>query len=765
MKKEFPAITIALLSSFIILSLLGCPAPNAPDTIPPQGSIVINNSDSYAVTASATLGITASDNDGAAVIKMMLSNSSDFSGASWETFSATRAWTLSTGEGTKTVYAKFKDASENESAVCSDTILLDSTLPGPPSVPDLATADDTGISSTDNITKNTTGLTFSGTGAEQGSTVKLYSGSSVLGTAPADLTGTWSLDINLSEGVYNLFARAADVAGNESPSSAVLVVTVDTTPPGVPKILKPVEGENTGANKRPVFTWTITADAVSYELQADDSSSFDSVNYDWIDLTGTSYTPISDMSASGSVPKGTRYYLRMRGVDSAGNLGSWSNSGLLKYVNVGRFDNDFNGDGYSDAIVGAYLYNSQQGRAYIYFGGSTMDNTADVTMTGEATSNYFGQSVASAGDVNGDGYSDAIVGAPNYNSNQGRVYIYLGGSSMDNTADVIMVGEAGSRFGQSVAVAGDVNGDGYSDAIVGGIQRAYIYFGGSPMNSTADVTMTGEGAMNGFGCSVASAGDTNGDGYGDAIVGDSIGRVYIYFGNSTMDSTADVTMTGEATGNDFGYSVASAGDVNGDGYSDAIVGAKSYNSSQGRVYIYFGGTTMNNAADITMTGEATSNQFGYSVASAGDVNRDGYCDVIVGAYYYNSGQGRAYIYFGGSTMDNTADVTMTGEATNDYFGRGVASAGDVNGDGYSDEIAGANGYNSRQGRAYVYLGGSTMNNIADVTMTGEATSNEFGYSVASTGDRNGDGYCDAAAIGHHEAILSGTDWKKALAAS
>ncbi|MBK6876053.1 MAG: FG-GAP repeat protein [Ignavibacteria bacterium] len=239
--------------------------------------------------------------------------------------------------------------------------------------------------------------------------------------------------------------------------------------------------------------------------------------------------------------------------------------------------------------------------------------------------------------------------------------------------------------------------------------RAYIYFGGVAMDNTADVTMTGEQIGDSFGISVSSAGDVNGDGYSDVIVGDgryfTSGRAYIYFGGVSMNNIADVTMTGEALGDFFGISVSSAGDVNGDGYSDVIVGASRYFPS-GRAYIYFGGVAMNNTADVIMTGEALGDDFGNSVSSAGDVNGDGYSDVIVGdGRYFTSG--RAYIYFGGVSMNNIADVTMTGETTNNYFGSSVSSAGDVNGDGYSDVIVGASAalITSDTGRAYIYFGG------------------------------------------------------------
>ena len=201
-----------------------------------------------------------------------------------------------------------------------------------------------------------------------------------------------------------------------------------------------------------------------------------------------------------------------------------------------------------------------------------------------------------------------------------------------------------------------------------------------------------------------------------------------------MNNIADVTMTGEAINNYFGSSVSSAGDMNGDGYSDVFIGASGYSTNTGRAYIYFGGASMNNIADVTMTGEASINDFGLSVSSAGDLNGDGYSDVIIGADGYSSYTGRAYVYYGGVSINNVADVIMTGEANDNYYGSSVSSAGDVNGDGYSDLVVGAWGYTSNGGRSYIYFGGASMNNTADVTMTGETIINYFGISVSSAGD-------------------------------
>jgi hypothetical protein len=476
---------------------------------------------------------------------------------------------------------------------------------------------------------------------------------------------------------------------------------------------------------------------------------------------------------------------------------------------------DVNCDGFSDVIVGANGYSSSTGRAYIFFGGASMNNTADLTMTGETANSSFGSavsaagdmngdgysemivgapgyssgtgrvylydyfmkneitpdlsmsgvtindglgnSVSSAGDVNGDGYSDVIVGVPGYSSNRGAAYIFYGGAVMNNVADVTPVPNTNINindfFGGSVSSAGDVNGDGYSDVIVGrrgsssNTGDAFIYYGADSMNGSSDKRLIGEAPNNYFGSSVSSSGDVNGDGYSDVIVGayqnsSFKGRAYIFFGGLLMDDIADLKMTGNTSGDILGNSVSTAGDVNSDGYSDVIVGAYGYSSQTGRAYLFYGGMNMDTLSDLTMTGEAAGSQFGYSVSSAGDVNGDGYSDVMAGALGYSSSTGRAYIFFGGMTMDAAADVTITGENTNNFFGISVSSAGDVNGDGYSDVIAGAYGYSSSAGRTYLFLGGGAMNNVADVTMTGESANNFFGISASSAGDVNGDGYSD-----------------------
>jgi hypothetical protein len=448
-----------------------------------------------------------------------------------------------------------------------------------------------------------------------------------------------------------------------------------------------------------------------------------------------------------------------------------------------------NGDGYDDIIVGAHGNNdggNNAGKAHVYLGSASgLSTTASWTEAGDAAYDYFGKSVASAGDVNGDGYDDVIVGAhgnDNGGNNAGKSYVYLGSASgLSTTASWTVIGEGSvDHFGSSVASAGDVNGDGYDDLIVGayhnddggfGAGKAYVYLGSaSGLSTTASWTAAGDAAYDYFGSSVASAGDVNGDGYDDVIVGahgnndggSDAGKAYTY---QNLDlwtlEVAKWTATGETVGDYFGSSVASAGDVNGDGYADVIVGAY-YNDSggndAGKAYLYLGSASgLSTTASWTVTGEAVGDYFGSSVASAGDVNGDGYADVIVGAYYNDSGgkdAGKAYLYLGSASgLSTTASWTATGEGAGDHFGSSVASAGDVNGDGHGDVIVSAPNNNdggNDAGKAYVYLGSASgLSTTVSWTATGAMVVDYFGSSVASAGDVNGDGYDDVIVGAHY----------------
>ena len=294
-----------------------------------------------------------------------------------------------------------------------------------------------------------------------------------------------------------------------------------------------------------------------------------------------------------------------------------------------------------------------------------MDDKADAVFTGEVAGDVFGYAVAGAGDVNRDGFADVIVGAYENSARgagAGRAYIFYGGPRPDALPDAILNGEtAGDRFGISVAGVGDVNGDGFSDVLVGAYQndaggadagRAYVYLGAPRVADRATTVLTGAESGDAFGFAVSGAGDVNKDGLADMVVGayhngaggKDAGRVYVYFGAKTVSGTADVVYTGEAAGDAFGYAVGAAGDANGDGYGDVIVGAYGNDaggSAAGRAYVYFGGPAPDAVADWFLTGSRTLDNLGFAVSGAVDSDSDGYADAVVGAPY--SDAGRAYI--------------------------------------------------------------------------------------------------------------------------
>jgi hypothetical protein len=205
-----------------------------------------------------------------------------------------------------------------------------------------------------------------------------------------------------------------------------------------------------------------------------------------------------------------------------------------------------------------------------------------------------------------------------------------------------------------------------------------------------------------------------------------------------------MNMTGYGTDDHFGFCCSNAGDVNGDGYQDVIIGGPA-DYGNGRAFLFFGGENADNVADLTFYGTAKNDGFGCSVSGAGDVNGDGYDDVIVGADEGESGRGGAYIFFGGQQMDNNTDLILNGTNGSDYFGTSVSAAGDVNNDGYDDVIVGASwawAVTALAGRAYIFFGGQTMNKIADVYLAADYAPGRFGTSVSGAGDVNGDGFDD-----------------------
>ncbi len=422
---------------------------------------------------------------------------------------------------------------------------------------------------------------------------------------------------------------------------------------------------------------------------------------------------------------------------------------------------DVNGDGYSDVIVGAIQYDNGQideGRAYVYHGSAMgLSTSPDWTAESDQAHTYYGYSVSSAGDVNGDGYSDVIVGVPDYDNgqtNEGRAYVYHGSAAgLSTTPDWTAESDQEiAYFGNSVSSAGDVNGDGYSDVIVGAYRydngqidegRAYVYHGSATGLSTSpDWTAESDQAEAWFGYSVSSAGDVNGDGYSDVIVGvpdydngqTDEGRAYVYYGSASgLSPTSDWIAELDQVEALFGFSVSTAGDVDNDGYADVLVGAPSL----GNAYVYRGSDAGLSQTADWIAGSGQGGQFGATVSTAGDVNNDGYSDIIVGAPRYYNGQsdeGGAFFYYGRSSgLATFPDWSAESDQINALFGWSVSTAGDVNNDGFDEIIIGACRFDNGQvdeGRAHVYHGEATpIHNISAVSLIEPLESRYEQYTV------------------------------------
>lgn len=448
---------------------------------------------------------------------------------------------------------------------------------------------------------------------------------------------------------------------------------------------------------------------------------------------------------------------------------------------------DIDGDGYGDVVIGVpYLDGGSvdEGAVFVYYGSPSGIQNTPVWFQSEGTSANFGYAVATAGDVNGDGYSDVVVGAPSYNGGfaaEGAAFVYLGGATGLATTPAWRAesNQASAHLGAAVAPAGDVNGDGYGDVIVGAPNydngetdegAAFVWLGsatglgtnGSPGNADwyADGDVAGTTGWRNFGVSVSIAGDVNGDSYGDILVGDAEHeRAFLWYGSATGlgpsggPSENDWMVTDPLAGSYFGFAVAAAGDVNADGRSDILVGAYRWESAaaendEGKLFFYYGSAAgPASVADWTWESNQLNGLGGRSVGTAGDVNGDGYSDIVFGASAYTNGEsqeGRVIVFHGSADGLGTSWKNEIDAATAAY-GFSAMTAGDVNGDGFSDLIVGAPYYDSGSndvGAAFVYHGGPSGLVNVQWLYNGNAADSRFGWSVASAGDVNGDGFSD-----------------------
>jgi len=505
---------------------------------------------------------------------------------------------------------------------------------------------------------------------------------------------------------------------------------------------------------------------------------------------------------------------------------------------------DVNGDGYDDLLIGATGGDagaSDAGETYVIFGSDSVTGvTADLSLLdgsngfridGSSASDFSGFSVSTAGDINGDGVHDILIGAyrsdPGGNSSAGTSYVVLGRPSgtpfpasidldtLDGTIGFRIEGiDADDASGFSVSTAGDINGDGYSDILIGApgsdpgsdpdsrtdSGETYVVFGsGTPFPAIIDLStldgtdgfgINGIDAGDDSGRSVSSAGDVNGDGYDDLLIGArgafgngsrDAGETFVVFGSgagfaatlelSTLDGSDGFRLDGVDTDDFSGISVSTAGDVNGDGYDDILVGADMAdpggNSRAGETYVVYGSgsgfpasvdlASLDGSSGYRLEGIAANDRSGHWVTAAGDVNGDGFDDMLIGAYGAGPGgtisAGETYLVFGAavpatpsavldlSALDCSNGMVFEGTSNVDESGRTVSAAGDINGDGYADILIGAPqadpGGNSNAGTAYVLYGGNCSGAVqlegtsADETLTGSGAADKI---VAGAGD-------------------------------
>lgn len=466
---------------------------------------------------------------------------------------------------------------------------------------------------------------------------------------------------------------------------------------------------------------------------------------------GHAITMIGDRNNNGSVD-----YAVVDNISNGGSLYIHDGAGGQQKINLGSAFGlndttgltvagigDFNRDGFNDIVIGAPLSDEggtvSGGRVIIASGANPTQSVMEVL--GFASGHFTGYSVSGIGDYNGDGISDLIIGAP-YDAGQGRTYVLFGNDSattinvntLSPSQGFVLPGGMGQKFGSDVAGIGDFNGDGYSDLAVAelGSGKVSVYFGNLNGTAATPLTITGIGTESGAKhLPIASMGDMNGDGKADFAILDTLNdTAHIFYGghhNTGMigvnASNLKITLN---AGSDL-VSMGSAGDFNGDGYSDAAFATRT--GSQMDIYVFYGDNTLSGTVNLDtvtddkvfhMTLDLASSQFGFadplnaevtlSLTSAGDVNNDGFDDLLIGSPQFSDEHGGLLIIYGRADSYDLANGKVQLGVIATQSGQGL-----VGGSG-AETLTNQNG-------------GTTYDNIAFKGGGGNDVINLFGNSV------------------------------------
>lgn len=607
--------------------------------------------------------------------------------------------------------------------------------------------------------------------------------------APADTGG---------DNVYKVTVTATDVGGlSDSRDVEINITNVNDAPVFAGFNIGDVAQTNAVENQTAAAALNATdedGDAISYTLSGADAGLFTNIN------GAIFFINAPDFENPKDVDKDNVYEVIITATDTNG--ATISHLVKITVSDVG------------DAVIDASSLTDSLGARFI-----------------GALGDYLGASVSYAGDVNGDGIDDFIMGAyraDNVIGKSGSAYVIFGKIggldanldhlTLDGTDGFRLDGTSGfSSAGTSVSGIGDINADGFDDLIVGASSAdegandagsAYIIYGKADFSANSGVIalnalgangfiLTGESANDDAGKSVSGLGDINGDGFDDFAIGayradpnllSRAGSTYIIYGKaggfaasaslSTISSAAGFRVDGVSASDYSSFDVSTAGDFNNDGFDDFIIGAYGADSFKGASYLIYGksGKFSDNFKFDGLTasqgfkfgGIDGGDALGESVAQAGDINGDGFDDIIVSASDAEdtgNQNGEAYIIFGtaatigagfdATDLNGTNGFRLRGSSDLDALGMDVAGIGDFNGDGIDDLAVTASGtdFNGNEsGSVYIIFGKTTafaadmtldgLNGIDGFRIDGESAEFSFGMKISGAGDVNGDGFDD-----------------------